>query len=82
MSMHEGRRERRLLLASYVSTFELDVRAPLACHDLSCKLEQNLLHRSVELDDLPTEVFRNLRDDENKTNDTFRLCSRLRSKPR
>ena len=27
----------------------LDMRVPMACHDLSCKLEENLLHRSVQL---------------------------------
>jgi hypothetical protein len=44
-----------------------DMRVPMACHDLSCKLEENLLHRSVQLFGL-----------EQKTMSLFSLNSRVK----
>lgn len=45
------KRKKKVMYVSIISSFKLCLylRVPMASHDLSCKLEQNLLHRSVQL---------------------------------
>jgi hypothetical protein len=82
--MHEGRRERRLLLASYAprsSSMCVRLWLVMICHANWSKIYYIDQSSWTTWRQKSLSLSRNLSDDENKTNDTFSLRSQLKSKP-
>ncbi len=50
---------KKVMSISIISSFKLYLylRVPMACRDLSCKLEENLLHQSVQLFGLEQKLY-------------------------